>query len=154
MGNLLISTKVEKGKKTFQTACCVLAVIIGVALFFSISFFIEDLLDMGTGVVIFGVVCALSFIISPIFVFIIVFKGNKSHCDVYENGVAGITGLGLNNSNTPMQNFCISYDEIVNITESSKSILIYTKYCTYEVLAKKNRAEAAQIIRSRMSGTV
>ena len=107
-------------------------------------------LDMGAAGVIFGIFFGFSFLISPVFAVI----GNRSHCNVYENGVAGITGLSLSHPNTPMQSFCISYDEIVNVTESGRTIFIYTKFCTYEILAMKNRAEAVQIIRSRMSGTV
>lgn len=153
MSNLLISTKVGKGMKTFQTVCCVLEAIIGIALLCSIGFLktvFEDMLDMGAAGVIFGIFFGFSFLISPVFAVI----GNRSHCNVYENGVAGITGLSLSHPNTPMQSFCISYDEIINVTESGRTIFIYTKYCTYEILAMKNRAEAAQIIRSRMSGTV
>lgn len=153
MGKLLISTKTGTGMKTFQTVCCVLEVIIGIVLFCSIGFLktvFEEMLDIGAVGVIVGILGGFSCLFSPVFVII----GNRSHCNVYENGVAGITGLSLSHPNTPMQSFCISYDEIVNVTESSKTIIIYTKYCTYEILAIKNRAEAIQIIRSKMSGNV
>lgn len=153
MGKLLISTKTGTGMKTFQTVCCVLEVIMGIVLFFSIGFLktvFEEMLDIGAVGVIIGVFGGFSCLFSPVFVSI----GNRSHCNVYENGVAGITGLSLSHPNTPMQNFSISYDEIVNVTESSKTIIIYTKYCTYEILAMKNRTEAAQIIRSRMTGNL
>ena len=51
----------------------------------------------------------------------------------------------------PMQKFAINYSEINNVTETGKTICIYTVYATYEVLALHNRSEAVNEIRKRIS---
>lgn len=50
-----------------------------------------------------------------------------------------------------MQKFAINYSEINNVTETGKTICIYTVYATYEVLALHNRSEAVNEIRKRIS---
>lgn len=82
---------------------------------------------------------------------IVTFLGSKSFCDVYENGVVGKTALSRNQPNTPMQAFDLSYEEIKNVSEAGKSLIIYTNYMKYEVLALNNRVEAMQEIRKRIS---
>lgn len=70
---------------------------------------------------------------------------------VYENSVVGMTALSMNQPNMPMQKFAINYSEINNVTETGKTICIYTVYATYEVLALHNRSEAVNEIRKRIS---
>lgn len=77
--------------------------------------------------------------------------GSRSYCDVYENSVVGMTALSMNQPNMPMQKFAINYSEINNVTETGKTICIYTVYATYEVLALHNRSEAVNEIRKRIS---
>lgn len=89
----------------------------------------------------------------PIFMVVSSFLGFRSYCDVYENGVVGTTGVSYNQNAAPQQNFQLSYDEIVNATESGKTVFIYTKYATLEVLALKNREKACQEIRARAKGS-
>ncbi len=80
------------------------------------------------------------------------FKGFKSYCAVYEKGVVGITGVSANKNAVPQQNFELAYSDIVNVTESGKTIYIYTNYGNFEVLALKNRVAVTQEIRKRMTG--
>lgn len=94
----------------------------------------------------------IAFLIAfPSFLLIMSVKGSKSYCDVYEYAVAGMTCLSASNPNAVMQNFELPYQQIVNLTSSSKTITIQTNHGSYEVLALKNRDEAMQEIRSRMS---
>lgn len=86
-----------------------------------------------------------------LFCLITTFLGSRSYCDVYENSVVGMTTLSMNQPNMPMQKFAINYSEINNVTETGKTICIYTVYATYEVLALHNRSEAVNEIRKRIS---
>lgn len=88
-----------------------------------------------------------------VFLVIASLRGFRSYCDVYENGVVGTTGMSASKNASPQQNFRLGYDEIVNATESGKTVFIYTKYATLEVLALKNRVEVCQAIRMRAKGT-
>ena len=145
MGKLLVTTKIGVKMKSILIICCVIECIIGLFMICSIGI-LQDILDDTLGGLLFGLIPGVLCLASPFFIII----GHKSYCDVYENGVAGVTGLSVNNPNAPMQRFCISYSEIMNITESSRALLIYTQYATYEVLAREHRQEALMEIRSRM----
>lgn len=148
MGELLVSTKTGAGRKTVQFVCCVFEFILGLSMLFCIKL-VQEAADELSGIMVaLCLVVGFMCIISPI-LFII---GSKSHCNVYENGVTGITSLSLSHPNTPMQNFRITYDEIINVAEARNTLYIYTKYTTYEILAITNRAVAIESIRSRMSG--
>ncbi len=78
--------------------------------------------------------------------------GKKSYVAAYEKRVVGTTALSWADTKAPMQNFELRYEEIVNVSESGKTITIYTAYEKYNVLALKNRGEIMQVIRQRMSG--
>ena len=67
------------------------------------------------------------------------------------NDTRSMTALSMNRPNMPMQKFAINYSEINNVTETGKTICIYTAYATYEVLALHNRSEAVNEIRKRIS---
>ncbi len=86
------------------------------------------------------------------FMCVFVWLGKKSYVAAYENRVVGTTALSLADAKTPMQNFELRYEEIVNVSESGKTITIYTAYEKYNVLALKNREEIMRAIRQRMSG--
>lgn len=153
-GNLLISTKSgASGRKTVMLVCCAIMFIFGIACIAAFGVFQDMGRDVfgskGAG----GVLC----IILVAFFWgyagsslLITFLGSKSYCEVYENAVTGRTALSRRDPNAPMQDFDLSYRDIENVTEAGKSILIYTKYATLEVLALKNRAEAVSEIRARM----
>lgn len=148
-GNLLVSTKIGAGMKGAQIGASIVMLVIG--LFLALNFKIfgmmgEDILNSRAIGVILGVVSVTIMFVEPVLAMI----GRKSYCEVYEKSVVGITGLSLSHPNTPMQKFHITYEEIINVTESAKTLCIYTSYATYEILAMKNRAEAAREIRSRI----
>lgn len=155
-GSLIVSTKSNAAaNKTVQIAACGL---LGIIVIIAIANFDGIFSSMGrdmfgsasTGKAI-GGVCVVAMLCYIAFNLITTFLGSKSFCDVYEGGVVGKTALSANQPNTPMQDFDISYTEIANVTEAGKTIIIYTKYAKYEVLALKNRTEAVQEIRQRIS---
>lgn len=145
-GSLLVSTKsAAAGRKTIITVCSVLFILLGIVFLFL------PWVDI-TGNAIFGYIVSAICICYGVFNLVVAFLGGKSYCSVYENAVVGMTCLSKNNPNAPMQNFELRYDEIMNVTNTGKNILIYTQYATYDVLALKNCAEATQEIRTRMTG--
>ncbi len=89
------------------------------------------------------------FIIEPIFTVTYFFMNSKSHCNVYENAVTGRSSMGLT---SPMQDFILSYEDIINVTSSGKSLILYTNHASYTVLAMTNLNPALQEIRARMQG--
>lgn len=85
------------------------------------------------------------------------FIRGKSHCDVYEEGVVGVTmgkKDGARASFGSQQSFDLTYGDIINVTDSGKTICIYTAYGSFEVWAgnRQSREQAVQEIRSRMAG--
>ena len=143
-GNLLVSTKSSSsGKQTVRAVCCVLMIIMGLV-FLAIPF------DEIFGSAVFGYIISLVVVIDGVFNLILVSKNSKSYCDVYEYAVVGTTSLSWNTPNAPVQDFELRYHEIKNVTDSGKSIVIYTDYATYNVVAAENCASAVSAIRSRM----
>ena len=145
MGELIVSTKIGAKMKSVLTVCCVFEVILGIFMFCSIGI-LQKIFDSSFGGFMLGFILGCSALFYPVFIII----GHRSYCDVHENGVVGMTGLSLSNPNAPMQKFSIAYSEITNITESAKTLIIYTQYATYEVLAREHRKEALMEIRNRM----
>ena len=125
MGRLIVSTKIGAKMKTVLTVCCIFMFLIGIFMIFSIDI-LQKALDSTLGGLLLGLIPGCLCACYPFLVII----GHKSYCDVHENGIIGMTGLSLSNPNTPMQKFSITYDEIINITESSRTLLIYTQYTT------------------------
>ena len=145
LGRLVVSTKIGKKMKSMLTVCCIVEILIGICMIFSISI-LQEALDSTLGGLLLGLIPGCLWLCSPFSVIL----GHKSYCDVHENGVSGMTALNLNNPNAPMQKFSIAYDEIINVTESTKTLIIYTQYAVYEVLAREHRKEALEEIRNRM----
>lgn len=150
-GKLIVSTRsAAAGRKTAILVSSVFLYLLAIVMLFCEEAFTEAL-GRGTGEIVW--IVAIAFLIGwPTFQLVTAFMGSRSYCDVYEHGVAGTTGLSAANPNSPMQNFELGYDEIVNVTESGKTLFIYTQYAVLEILALKNRTEAAQEIRKRMTG--
>ncbi len=159
MGKLIVSTKaVAAGRKIYIFVFSSIMILFGVIGILNPEMhkgaFLEAFID------IFGVRSAeiFPFVASAIFIgagayaLIASYTGFKSYCDVYENGVVGTSGKSANKNAAPQQNFELSYADIVNATESGKTIFIYTVYGNFEVLALKNRVKATQEIRKRMKG--
>lgn len=154
-GKLLVSTKsMAAGRKAVVGVCSALLMLFGIVgltfvdLFPRIARNLFGNASLSWVIVMFIVI---GFFVFPIIELVILFLGSKSYCDVYENAVVGTTSMSVNNPKAPMQNFEITYDEIQNVTESGKALIIYTQYTTYEVLALKNRPEALKAIRAKMT---
>lgn len=149
MGELLVSTKTgAAGRKVLLCVLCPLLILLGIFImatpeaFYELSHQHYRLIAILIGSVLIGY---------ALFCLITTFLGSRSYCDVYENSVVGMTALSMNQPNMPMQKFAINYSEINNVTETGKTICIYTVYATYEVLALHNRSEAVNEIRKRIS---
>lgn len=149
MGELLVSTKTgAAGRKVLLCVLCPLLILLGIFImaapeaFYELSHQHYRLIAILIGSVLIGY---------ALFCLITTFLGSRSYCDVYENSVVGMTTLSMNQPNMPMQKFAINYSEINNVTETGKTICIYTVYATYEVLALHNRSEAVNEIRKRIS---
>lgn len=153
-GKLLVSTKsTAAGRKTVVMVSSAILIILGIATIF-VSYgtpALEEMIDRTWGPIL-GLVLGVFMIGEAAFNLITLNQNSKSYCDVYENAVLGRTCLSYSSPNTPVQNFTLSYDEIANVTESGKNIIIYTKYTQLEVVALKNRAEAVRAIRARIGG--
>lgn len=150
-GRLVVSTetmfKIKMGGYVMGILCC----IIGLFLAFNIQDFIdvfEEILDNDTLSTIGAWGCSLLSICMPI-LFIQLYK---SHCNVYEKAVTGITcfNFSLLHYDVSMQKFTVRYEDIMDVTEGKNSLFIYTKYTTYEVYAMTNRGQALQEIKKRI----
>ncbi len=153
-GELIISTKaVAVGQKGIMIAAGALMILLG--MFMGVDKRVTSSIASGTQEeLIHYAVISLLFGAGG-YVIYAAFKRFKSYCAVYEKGVVGITGMAEMSGakkGAPQQDFELAYSDIVNVTESDKTILIYTNYGNFEVLALKNRAEATREIRKRMTG--
>lgn len=148
-GKLLVSTKANSnGRKTVILVISAIFIIFGI--FLLLNFDIITRIDDDYGFIL-GIV-GIAFLFGyPALMLSIVFLGSKSYCDVYENVVSGRTALSINNPKAPMQDFEVTYDDIQNITETHKRLIIYTQYASYEVLAMRNCSQAVQEIRQKIS---
>ncbi len=156
-GKLIVSTKaMAAGRKIYIYVVSAFLILLGfVCLLFCGPIFEEIAGDLfrkpSMGVVLqFGLAAIV--IGFGAFMLISSFLGFKSYCDVYERGVKGVTGMSANKNAAPQQNLQIPYRDILNVTESGKTIFLYTNHGNFEFLALKNRTEVAQEIRRRIAG--
>ncbi len=153
-GKLLVSTKAAAtGRKAVQIGGAMVLFVLAIFMVSNFNVFRKmgrDIFHSITAGELVGYGMIVLLLISAAFNLITTFLGSKSFCDVYENVVVGRTALSRNQPNTPMQNFELNYSEITNVTEAGKSLIIYTSYMKYEVLALKNRMEALQEIRRKI----
>ncbi len=156
MGKLIVSTKAAAaGRKIYLFIVDAIVILVGIMGLLDSEIFVDAFADMlgnrSTGMFFHYSLCI--FLIGfGAYMFIASYFGFKSYCDVYENGVVGISGMSANKNAAPQQSFELSYNDIVNATESGKTIFIYTTYGNFEVLALKNRVQATQEIRKRIKG--
>lgn len=155
-GKLIVSTKSSAGgQKLYSIIFAAILIIFGCLILFYPDMthrmardFLGDSSKSGL-ITVFAVVLFFAF---PLYYLYNSFVSARSYCDVYENGVTGVAGKVKGQKNLSMESFEISFDEIINVTETKKVISIYTKYTTYEVLALKNKDTAVREIRSRAKG--
>ncbi len=153
-GELIVSTKaVAAGQKGIMIAVGGLLILLG--MFMGVDKRVTSSIASGTQQELIHY-CVITILIAfGGYAIYAAFKRFKSYCAVYEKGVVGTTGMAEirdGKKDAPQQDFELAYSDIVNVTESGKTILIYTNYGTFEVLALKNRVEATQEIRKRMTG--
>lgn len=89
------------------------------------------------------------FILYPVFMFILISLQSRSYCEIHENCIIGKTAMNKWDIRS-MQDFEIPYSDISNVSEDKYSIVIYTQYANYKVLANTNRADALKEIRQRI----
>ena len=154
-GKLLVSTKTTMvGIKIFAVIYSIILLAMGfgaLGLAFSDDLIFSMAWDFKISMGVIKACCigaAIFFIALSIWYLISTFLGSKSFCEVYENAVVGTTTLYAKGG---MQKFELNNNEIVNVTESGRTIIVYTSYEKYQVLANKNRAEAIRAIRERIA---
>ncbi len=157
-GEFIGTTKCDK---TIEVGCLIsLVCIISFLLRLSVSMPTEynDWDDVAEGLSILGfwykygdafalikivVICAVCFFGGKFYLML-----RLSYCDVYEYG---ITGRAIWEFSKGMPIFDLGYDEIVNITATKHTLMIYTKYEKLKVMAFKNRQETFMEIRDRVA---
>ena len=148
-GKLILTTRSNAaGSKTAMCIACPVLILMGIFVMLNSRAFYAISRDHYRLI---GVLLGLVLIVFAAFMLIVSLLGGRSYCDVYENSVMGMTALSRNQPNAPMQKFEIGYGDICNVTEAGKTICIYTSYALYEVLAQRNRSEAVNEIRKRIS---
>lgn len=150
-GRLLVSTKsAARGRKAVTLVICIALFLVGIfvmvngEVFYKLSHQHYRLIAAALGILIFAY---------ALYMLLAAFMGGRSYCEVYEHAVSGMTALSRSQSGAPMQKFDLSYGDIKNVTETGKTICIYTPYSQYEVLALHNRAEAVSEIRKHIIGS-
>lgn len=155
-GKLIVSTKsAAGGQKMISIIFSAVLILFGCLILFNSEMthrMARDFLGDASMSGLITVIVAVLFFAFPLYYLYNSFVSARSYCDVYENGVTGVAGKVKGQKNLSMESFDISYDEIINVTDSKKVISIYTKYTTYEVLALKNKDIAVREIRSRAKG--
>lgn len=154
-GKLLVSTKPTAGRKAAVGFCCVLFVLFGIFMFIDmdplreITFKSFHNAELGT---IWGIVMGVICLSMPVF-FVL---GLRSGCNVYEGGVTGTTATKKVLQVGTAKNFSVSYNDIVNVSDTKTTLVIQTKYEQFEVMAQNssNRAAALREIRAKMQGNL
>lgn len=158
-GKLLVTTKAGIASKPVQLGIslvsCIFMIVLGIWFLTNMETWNRmgrDLFNNETIGTLIMLLLSIFMIGYSVFIMIVNIIGSRSYCAVYENSVVGMTALSMNKPSASMQKFDISYAEINNVTETGKTIIIYTPYASYEVMAANNRSEALKEIRKRMSG--
>lgn len=97
MGRLIVSTKVGNRIKSILLICCIVEFLIGIFMLSSIEI-LQISLNSELGGLLFGLIVGGLCLSHPFLIIL----GHRSCCNVYENGVEGMTGLSLSNLNAPM----------------------------------------------------
>lgn len=142
-GKLLVSTKSQAaGRKAF--------ILVWSMILYALAIFLLLNMEVFAGKQLLGWFSVVFLLALPTFCLVMTVRSSKSYCEVYETAVVGVTCPQKAQLDAPMQSFELPYPQIMNVTESSKSLTLHTSHGSYEVLALKNRSEAVQEIRARM----
>lgn len=141
-GKLIFSTKSSFAVRKAVIGVCELIFII-MAIIMIVNYEgIKSAFGGGSTGGIIAVVAILFFILYPLTMFVILCLKSASYCEVYENYIVGKT--------LSLQEFEIPMNEVINVSEEKMTLIIYSQYTNYKVMANTNRAEALREIRSRI----
>ena len=141
-GKLIFSTKSSFAVRKAVIGVCELIFII-MAIIMIVNYEgIKSAFGGGSTGGIIAVVAILFFIMYPLIMFVMLCLKSASYCEVYENYIVGKT--------LSLQEFEIPMNEVINVSEEKMTLIIYSQYTNYKVMANTNRAEALREIRSRI----
>lgn len=141
-GKLIYSTKSSFAVRKAVIGVCELIFII-MAIIMIVNYEgIKSAFGGGSTGGIITVVAILLFILYPLTMFVMLCLKSASYCEVYENYIVGKT--------LSLQEFEIPMNEVINVSEEKMTLIIYSQYTNYKVMANTNRAEALREIRSRI----
>lgn len=141
-GKLIFSTKSSFAVRKAVIGVCELIFII-MAIIMIVNYEgIKSAFGGGSTGGIIAVVAILFFILYPLIMFVMLCLKSASYCEVYENYIVGKT--------LSLQEFEIPMNEVINVSEEKMTLIIYSQYTNYKVMANTNRAEALREIRSRI----
>lgn len=141
-GKLIFSTKSSFAVRKAVIGVCELIFII-MAIIMIVNYEgIKSAFGGGSTGGIIAVVAILFFILYPLIMFVMLCLKSASYCEVYENYIVGKT--------LSLQEFEIPMNEVINVSEGKMTLIIYSQYTNYKVMANTNRAEALREIRSRI----
>lgn len=141
-GKLIYSTKSSFAVRKAVIGVCELIFII-MAIIMIVNYEgIKSAFGGGSTGGIIAVVAILFFILYPLIMFVMLCLKSASYCEVYENYIVGKT--------LTLQEFEIPMNEVINVSEEKMTLIIYSQYTNYKVMANTNRAEALREIRLRI----
>ena len=141
-GKLIFSTKSSFAVRKAVIGVCELIFII-MAIIMIVNYEgIKSAFGGGSTGGIIAVVAILFFILYPLIMFVMLCLKSASYCEVYENYIVGKT--------LSLQEFEIPMNEVINVSGEKMTLIIYSQYTNYKVMANTNRAEALREIRSRI----
>lgn len=141
-GKLIFSTKSSFAvRKAVIGVCELIFIIMAIIMIVNYEGIKSAFGGESTGGII-AVVAILFFILYPLIMFVMLCLKSASYCEVYENYIVGKT--------LSLQEFEIPMNEVINVSEEKMTLIIYSQYTNYKVMANTNRAEALREIRSRI----
>ena len=73
-------------------------------------------------------------------------KADASKLYLYENCVEGTTQTKSSGFGVTLENFCLSYADIINVSSMDRFVIIYTQWQSYKILAFNKHYEIIKII--------
>lgn len=143
-GSLIVSTKKAQTKRLTLVGICGV-IMIGFGL---LCIIFSDIFDEVFGSAVVAYVVGIAMIAYPAYQFLVIWLGQKSYVEVYENCIEGITALS---GKSNMEQFQLQYPDILNVSASKYRISIHTQYATYEVQAMVNKDRAVEVIRNQIA---
>ena len=141
-GKLILSTKSSFAvRKAVIGVCGLIFIIMAIIMMVNYKGIKSAFVGGSTGEII-TIVAILFFILYPLIMFVMLCLKSKSYCEVYENYIVGKT--------LSLQEFEIPMNEVINVAEERMTLVIYSQYTNYKVMANVNRADALKEIRQRI----